>query len=122
MPTAKVVVDVPLQLRSRYQELQQQALLLGVGGQGTALNVLQTLSSLIDGGIKSDLQEMVYSGDQVRLDGYTDSFDSVNRITQGLKTSKLFSKVEISEAKMAADGGRVDFQLQIDLVQAGEGL
>ncbi|MDT8420886.1 MAG: type II secretion system protein GspL [Desulfuromonadales bacterium] len=122
MPTAKVVVDVPLQLRSRYQELQQQALLLGVGGQGTALNVLQTLSSLIDVGIKSDLQEMVYSGDQVRLDGYTDSFDSVNRITQGLKTSKLFSKVEISEAKMAADGGRVDFQLQIDLVQAGEGL
>lgn len=119
IPNAKTIVDVPLQMQSHLKELKQQALLLGVGGRVTALSSLEALSSLIGRDIKNDLKEMTYSGDQIKLDGYTDSFDSVNRITQAIGKSPLFGNVEISEAKMAANGGRVDFQLQIELSKMG---
>lgn len=119
MPETKTIVDVPMQMQSRLKELRQQAMLLGVGDHMTALKTLETLSRLIDPGIKNDLKELTYNGEQVKLDGYTDSFDSVNRITQAIEKSPLFSNVEISEARMAADGGRVDFQLQVDLNRSG---
>ena len=115
LPQATAVFDVPLQLQSHLKELRQQALLLGVGDQVTALNALETLSSKIGPEIKSDIKEMTYSNEQIKLDGYTDSFESVNRITQAIGSSPLFSNVEISEARMSADGSRVDFQLQIAL-------
>lgn len=122
LPAAKVIVDVPLQLRSHLQELQQQALLLGVGNQGTALGALESLSRLLPPEMKVDVQELSYNGELLRLDGYTDSFDSVNRISQVLGNSPRFRSIEISEAKMTADGGRVDFQLQIELQSLGEDL
>ncbi|HEX9778085.1 MAG TPA: type II secretion system protein GspL [Geopsychrobacteraceae bacterium] len=122
LPQATAVFDVPLQLQSHLKELRQQALLLGVGDRVTALNALETLSTQTGPEIKSDLKELTYSSEQLRLDGYTDSFDSVNRITQALGRSPLFTKVEISEARMAADGGQVDFKLQIDLRKTGGAL
>ena len=71
---------------------------------------------------KFDFVPMGYNGETIRLDGYTDSFEAVNRITQALNKSPLFSYVEISEARMAADGSRVDFQLKIDLIESGGSL
>ncbi|HKJ04102.1 MAG TPA: type II secretion system protein GspL [Geopsychrobacteraceae bacterium] len=122
IPEASSVFDVPLQMQSHLKQLREQALLLGVGGQVNALNALQALSSLIDEDLTNDLKELSYNGDQIKIDGYTGSFDSVNQITQALGKSPIFSKVEISDAKMAADGSRVDFQLQIDLSKSGGAL
>ncbi|PLX85802.1 MAG: hypothetical protein C0618_10205 [Desulfuromonas sp.] len=119
VPGVTTVFDAPLQMQSHLKGLQQEARLLGIGGQVKALETLNALSTLIGGDINTDIREMVYSGKQMKLDGYTDSFESVNRMAQVLKTSPLFAGVEIGEARMSADGSRVDYQLEIELAQTG---
>ncbi|NOY14461.1 MAG: hypothetical protein GXP51_12615 [Deltaproteobacteria bacterium] len=119
LPANTKIVDVPLQMESQLNQLQQQVQLFGLGGQGAA-TVLQNLSSLIDPSIRVDLQEFNFSTDSVRLLGNTDSFETVNRIAELLGKDRLFKKVEIVDAKLAADNSQVDFELQLQLYGGGE--
>jgi general secretion pathway protein L len=120
MPPNTPLVDAPLQLESYLKELHQQVQLFGLGGQGAAA-VLQVLSSRIDSKIPVDLAEFAYGGDEARIDGVTDSFDSVNRIAELLGQDSLFRRVEISNAKLAGDNSRVQFELQLKLSGNGGG-
>jgi len=119
MPSGTPVVDVPLQLRSHLNELQQQVQLFGFSGQGAA-TVLQNLSAQISRELTLDLQEFSYSNDQIRLVGITDSFETVNQIAEQLRQGRLFSQVEIVDAKLATDNDQVDFELQLQLVGGPE--
>lgn len=120
MPPNTPLVDAPLQIASRLKELQKQVQLFGARGQGAA-TVLQTLSSQIDRKIKVDMDEFTYSSDEAKIAGVTDSFDSVNRIAEHLGKNRLFKKVEISNAKLASDNSRVQFELQLKLSGNGGG-
>ncbi len=120
MPKNATLQDAPLQMQGHLKELRKQVQLFGLGGQGGA-TVLQNLSSSIDKELKIDLREYSYSGDEVRLDGYTDSFVSVNRIAELLKKNPLFASVEISNAKLSTDNTQVDFELQLTIAGAGGG-
>lgn len=114
MPTNTPLVDAPMQIESQLNELQKQVQLFGLGGQGAAA-VLQALSSQINSKIPVDLGEFAYSSEEVKIDGITNSFDSVNRIAEVLGKNSLFSRVEISNAKLSADNSRVQFELQMKL-------
>ena len=119
MPPGTPVVDAPSQLESQLSELQKQVQLFGLGGHGP-VTVLQALSSNIDKGIRVDIKEFIYSSDEVRLVGNADSFEQVDQITEKLKQSPLFSHVEITNAKLATDNSRVDFELQLKFYGGGE--
>ena len=119
MPPGTTVVDVPLQLQSHLNELQQQVQLFGFSGQGAA-TVLQTLSSQISPELTVDLQEFNYSNDTIRLVGNTDSFETVNQIAEQLGRNRTFSQVEITDAKLATDSSQIDFELQLQLVGGSE--
>ena len=118
MPANTPLVDAPTQIEGYLKDLKLQEQMFGLGGQGAA-TVLQVLSSSIDKKIPVDLGEFAYSSDGVKIDGITDSFDSVNKIAEVLGKSRLFKNVEISNAKLASDNSRVQFELQMKL--AGEG-
>ncbi len=118
MPPDTPLVDIPLQIESQLQELQQQVQLFGLGGHGAA-TVLQALSNGISSEIKVDVREFSYSSEEVRLNGVTDSFDAVNRITELLTANPLFQSVEISNAKLVADNDQVDFELRLKLYGGG---
>jgi general secretion pathway protein L len=118
MPADTPLVDIPLQIESQLQELRQQVQLFGIGGHGAA-TVLQALSSGISSEIKVDVREFSYSSEEVRLNGVTDSFDAVNRITELLTANPLFQSVEISNAKLVADNDQVDFELRLKLYGGG---
>ncbi len=118
MPPGTPVVDAPSQLESQLNELQKQVQLFGLGGHGP-VTVLQALSSTIDKNIRVDIKEFVYSSDEVRLVGSADSFEQVDQITEKLKQSPLFSHVEITNAKLATDNSRVDFELQLKFYGGG---
>jgi general secretion pathway protein L len=120
MPPNTPLVDAPLQIESHLKELQKQVQLFGLGGHGAAA-VLQAMSSHIDPKIRVDLDEFTYSSDEVKVDGSTDSFDSVNKITEVLGKNRLFKSVEISNAKLAADNSKVGFELQMKLAGSGGG-
>ncbi len=112
MPAGATIVDVPLQLESRTQELQKQVQLFGMGDQGAA-TILQSISSDIDPEVRVDLQEFSYNSSEVRLSGNADSFESIDRITAKLRDNPLFSQVEIVDAKLATDNSQVDFDLKL---------
>ena len=120
MPANTPLVDAPLQIESQLKELQNQVQMFGLGGQGAAA-VLQVLSSEIESKIPVELGEFAYASDDVKIDGMTNSFDSVNRIAEVLGKNALFKKVEISNAKLAADNSRVQFELQLKLGGQGGG-
>ncbi len=120
MPAGAAIVDVPLQLESQLKELQKQVQLFGLGGQGAA-TVLQSLSERVSREVPIDLREFSYSNEEVRLDGYTNSFDSVNKVAEALRDSPLFATVEISDAKLATEENQVDFELRLRLAGAGGG-
>ena len=112
MPAGSTIVDVPLQLEAKLNELRQQVQLFGSGGHGAAA-VLQGLSADIDADIRMDLHEFNYNKDSVRLSGNADSFDAVDRIAAKLRKNSLFSDVQIADAKLATDSSQVDFELQL---------
>ncbi len=116
-PEATTIVDVPLQMQSALRDLRERSSLIG-GLQPGVLTVLKTLSSLPEG-LELDLQEFDYGPGNVRLAGRTLSFDALNRITEHLGRSTLFTGMQVTDAKMSLDGTRVDFRLLLTL--AGEG-
>jgi general secretion pathway protein L len=64
---------------------------------------------------------MNYTGDQVRLEGTTSSFDAINRIASTLEGTPGVAATQISDAKMSMDGSQVDFRLTLTLSGAKEG-
>lgn len=119
MPAGSVVVDVPLQLEGYRQQLQQQVELFGLDGRG-ATAVLQELSAAINQELQVELQDFNYSSEEVRISGFTDSFDAVNQIAETLSDRPLFDNATITNARLATDNVRVDFELRLNLGTGGQ--
>ena len=116
-PEATTIVDVPLQLRSVIRDLQEKGSLI-TGGHASALAVLKEISRLPDLATV-EFQEFAMSNEEVKLTGRTASFEAVNQMAGALGKSPLFSKVQVSDAKMSLDGSRIDFRLLLSLVNPG---
>lgn len=108
-PGSTTIVDIPLQMQSAIGELEERSSLIGTTRTG-ALDALKTVSQLPEG-VRMEVQEFNYTPDEVRLSARTDSFDTVNRITEHLADSALFSDVQVADAKMTLQGNRIDFRL-----------
>lgn len=118
-PQVKVIVDVPSQMRSSLDELRDKARLLGLGQGRSALNVLREVSARIPREIDFEARELSYGDNDLRIDGTTSSFDSINRLAQALEASPLFEHCEIADAKTGLDNGRVDFRLNVKITAEG---
>lgn len=116
-PEATTIVDVPLQLKSAIRELQQKGNLLS-GGQASALAVLKELSRLPDLATV-EFQEFSLSSEELKLTGWTSTFEAVNQMSGVLGDSPLFGRVQVTDAKMSLDGSRIDFRLLLSLAKSG---
>jgi general secretion pathway protein L len=115
-PGTPLLAEVPLQMQSKINELENRARLLGVGPQGSALALLNEISLRTPADLKVDIREFTYTPETLRLDGSTSSFDAINRLAQSLGASPMFGTPQISDAKMSLDGSLVDFRLQLPLL------
>lgn len=116
-PEATTIVDVPLQLKSAIRDLQEKGNLL-TGGQVSALAVLREMSRL-PALVTVEVQELALSGEELKVTGWTGSFEAVNQIAGVLGDSALFTKVQVTDAKMSLDGSRIDFRLLLSLSSPG---
>jgi general secretion pathway protein L len=116
-PGSTTIVDVPLQLKSAIRDLQEQGNLLA-SGQASSLAVLKELSRL-PALVTIEIQELAQNDGEVKLTGRTTSFEAVNQIAKVLGESPMFSKVQVSDAKMSLDGSRIDFRLLLSLAKLG---
>ena len=116
-PGATTIVDVPLQLKSAIRELQEKDSLL-TGGQASALAVLKEISRLPDLATV-EFQEFSLSNEELKLTGWTSSFEAVNQMASVLGESPMFTKAQVTDAKMSLDGNRIDFRLLLSLAKPG---
>lgn len=118
-PGTKPIADIALQMRSKIKELEQKSLLLGAGGEISALSVLKEVSARAPGEVRVDLREFAYTDENLVLDGSTTTFDAVNQLARSLEQSPILSSVKVADAKMSLDGARVDFRLTLNF-ESGE--
>ena len=116
-PQATTIVDVPLQLKSAIRDLQEKGSLI-TGGQSSALAVLKEISRLPDR-VTVEFQEFALSNEELKLSGQTSSFEAVNQMSGVLGESPLFSKIQVTDAKMSLDGSRIDFRMLLSLANPG---
>ncbi|PLX82635.1 MAG: hypothetical protein C0616_01955 [Desulfuromonas sp.] len=112
-PNERVVVDPQKQLQSKIAALQQQIEQLGADRAFTPLTTLREVSRRTPDDLKSDIRLFSYDADEVRIEGRTDSFDSIDRLSTGLEQSSMFEEVRIADAKLSLDGKQVDFRLTL---------
>ena len=84
-----------------------------LSARNSALHVIDELSKALPEDLNFEIRELQYSNDNLRLGGFTDSFDAVNQAADRLEQSSFFANVTITDAKMSLDGSRVDFQLSL---------
>ena len=116
-PEATTIVDVPLQLKSAIRDLQEKGNLI-TGDQVSALAVLKELSRLPEL-VTVEVQELSMSAEELKMAGWTASFEAVNQMAGVLGDSPLFTKVQVTDAKMSLDGSRIDFRLLLSLASLG---
>jgi general secretion pathway protein L len=114
-PQIDTIVDVSSQMRSNLDELRERARLLGLGQSRSALSVLREISAILPKEVNLEVRELIYSGDQLHIDGTTSSFEAINQISQALEASPLFEEPQITDAKMGLDNSRVDFRLNVKI-------
>ncbi len=90
----------------------------GVLGTGTsALDVMKAVTDGIPKEVRVAFQEFNLEGDQLKLQGETASFESVDKIKAELVKSELFSEVTVLDTRMGADN-KVKFRLDIKVKPA----
>lgn len=120
-PASKVIIDVPLQMKSALAELRKQGQPGGAGATVPPLEVLGEISRALPEGLSLEVRELTYGGESVRLEGHTVSFEAINRFAKALESSPRFAKAQISDAKMSLDGSRVDFRVLLSYANNKEG-
>ena len=119
-PDTQVIVDVPLQMQSALREMRSQSDFLGGEGTPGVLDVLAAVSTMTDA-LSFEIEELTYTADQVRMSGTTASFEAVNQLAERLGDSSLFRSVQVGDAKMAIEGGQVEFRLTLALATGETG-
>jgi general secretion pathway protein L len=112
-PGAQAIVDIPLQMTSRINELKTRGRQIGVGGQHSSLAVIKEISQATPNDLTVDIRDLAYTHESVRLEGVTSSFDAVNRMARSLEQSTMFREAQIADAKMSIDGSRIDFRINL---------
>ena len=112
-PGETAIVDVPLQMRGKINELQKKIKLYGADSSRSALSVLREISERLPQDLVVDIRELNYTPETVVFEGSTASFDAVNRLSKALEQSPTFGIPQIADSKMSLDGSRVDFRLNL---------
>jgi Tfp pilus assembly protein PilN len=82
--------------------------------RGSAIEVLQAVSTLVDTSFKVTLDMFAMDGNKVRISGSADGFATVEAMKQRLQSSPLFVNAVIKGAKSVAKDGTVQFTLELD--------
>lgn len=116
-PEARNIVDENQQLKSAVDELRKKVASLGGGaGKGmTSLDLLNTITEKVPKDIPANIDDLMMDKTKIKVQGDTDSFENVERIKREFETIPSFKKVEVADAKLAADQKKVKFRIIIDL-------
>lgn len=116
-PEVKQIRGESQQMKGKILELQRESqALVSLGGSPvTALDLIREVTERAPAGVDVDIQAFSFDAEKARLNGRTDSFESVDRVLKALQGFELFETVSLSNAKVDVKDNKVDFRLSISL-------
>lgn len=116
-PDARNIVNETQQLKSAVDEIEKRVTALGGGADKgvTSLELLNTVTEKIPKDIQVNIDDLLIDKSRIRIQGDTDSFENVERIKRELENIPHFKKVDVGDAKLAADQKRVKFRIIVDM-------
>jgi len=114
-PDVKNVVNELEQMKLHIKEVEKQNEIFRnvFGAKPSALDILNEISVRIPADLELAVTDLTLDDKSLRFVGWTDSFNSVNRIEQELKKSEILDQVNVSNAKVDNDKSHVNFQIKI---------
>ena len=116
LPDVTRIVDPIQQLQVKIQEIGQNAMSKESAlPPATILTLLTEVSAHIPEPLDIRLARFVVDDNGVRLQGTTDTFNTVDAIKKGLEQSSAFSNVEISAANLDPKSAKVRFEMKLTI-------
>ncbi len=114
-PDVDNIVNALEQMKLKMKDLEKQNEIFKnvFGEKPSSLDVLNELSIRIPGDIELSITDFSIDEKSIRFIGWTDTFESVNRIEKELKKSTLFANAKVSNAKVGKNKSQVNFQMLI---------
>ena len=116
-PGVRNIVDEVQQLKSAVDELRKKVEALGGGSKSstTSLDILNTISEKIPKDIVVSIDDLMIDKNKIRIQGDTDSFESVERMKKEFEAIPFFKKIDVGDAKLSADQKKVKFRIIVDM-------
>jgi len=117
LPGTKRVVNEEQQLKTALSELENKVALLSGGGNMKVVDMLREISTRVPESLSFRVTRMRIGDYEIKLEGETSGFESVEKIKSTLGKSPLFNTVEVGGAKASRLENIVEFQLNIKLAK-----
>ncbi len=116
-PETRNLVDENQQFKSSVEEMRKKVEALGGGTKGviTSLDILKTLSEKVPKDMQVNVDDIMIDKSKIRVQGETDSFESVEKLKKEFESVSFFRKVDVSDAKLSADQQKVKFRIIVDM-------
>jgi general secretion pathway protein L len=103
-------------LQAKISDVGKRLQLLGVNlDQGSPLDILLEISRAIPPSVVVQTNSLLVDDTGVKLDGFADSFATVDQIKRALERSGGFGPIQVEHAGAGADTSKVEFRLSASL-------
>ncbi|PLX43656.1 MAG: hypothetical protein C0609_07660 [Deltaproteobacteria bacterium] len=115
LPEVTNIVDEVNQLSTRVKALEERAAALGsiLDRDLSPLSLLKELSARIPQDIEVELRDFQAEPGRLRIEGSTDSFDSIDKVKAQLEGYDRFTSVAVTDAKAGVTADAVIFKMTI---------
>ena len=114
-PETKTIVDPVQQLKTKLVE-DKKTFGFYKGDTGiTVLNILKEISSLVSPSLDIIITTLSYENSIVSIKGEAKKTDDISTVRNELLKSRYFKDVTMGSTSLAKDGGKIDFDLRIEL-------
>ncbi|HKI49256.1 MAG TPA: GspL/Epsl periplasmic domain-containing protein, partial [Desulfobacteria bacterium] len=112
-PQINRIVDPVKQAQIEVNELKRVSTPV-VGINGRALDLLLEISERLPESMDLEVSRLVIDPNSVRIRGDTDTYNTVDRVKQGLQKSSLFKTTTITSANLDRGKNRVLFEVKLE--------
>lgn len=114
-PETKNMVDPVQQLKTKLAEDKKTFGFYKGDAGATVLNILKEISSLIPPSLDIIITHLSYENSMVSMKGEAKKTDDISAVRNELLKSRYFKEVTMGSTSLTKDGGKIDFDLRIEL-------